>query len=74
MTWTVTVRIEVENDAFAMADSMEGAVAGVLRETADRLELEGLPHPTLAYAGMRIRDENGNTIGRLTYRDEPQKG
>ena len=53
-------KLEIETDNAAFADDPWVEIARILRAVADRVELHG-------DRASRIRDANGNSVGRFEY-------
>lgn len=60
----ITITIETDNAAFERAPMFE--VARILDSAAARLKREGPPDEGDSY---KLRDVNGNTVGRVTVED-----
>lgn len=65
---TYTLRVEMDNDAFAKNPGLE--LARILREIADRVDGYSFQHPTTFFP---IRDANGNKCGRHGYANNGDK-
>ena len=58
-----TFTLSIDNfDNAAMQEDRSGEVARILREVADSIEVDGVPHQD----GKRLRDVNGNQMGGVS--------
>jgi hypothetical protein len=58
---TFNLKISLENEAF-YSEQKHAELIRILRELADRLEEHG------GLTGTNIRDVNGNTVGKVSFR------
>ncbi len=67
---TLVIRIDCDSEAFNGADC-GSEIARILRPLADRLEFESKNTIASRYGHKpkRLRDKNGNTVGKVVVRD-----